>query len=141
MIIPTNPNRPPNSRIENRTPKLETPVEFPRIFGPKIFPSNCWSTRIRPIKYRHCFGLMRNTRIAHGTAPIKGPKNGIMFVTPMITLISSSYGSLNRFIRIKQRIPMIRESISFPMIKPENAFLINRNSPTTMFAAFRDRIE
>ena len=41
MIIPTNPHNPPNSRIENSTPKLETPVEFPRIFGPQIFPSNC----------------------------------------------------------------------------------------------------
>ena len=84
---------------------------------------------------------MRNTRIAHGAAPINGPKNGITFVTPMITLISSSYGSLNRCIRIKQRIPMIRESISFPIIKPENAFLINWNSATTILAAFSGRTE
>lgn len=41
MTIPTSPHNPPNRRMENSTQKLETPVVFPRIFGPMIFPSTC----------------------------------------------------------------------------------------------------
>ena len=32
---------------------------------------------------------------ADGTAPINGPKNGIIFVTPTITEISMALGNLN----------------------------------------------
>lgn len=41
ITIPTIPHNPPNRRMENNTQKLETPVVFPRIFGPMIFPSTC----------------------------------------------------------------------------------------------------
>lgn len=76
MIIPTKPKSPPNSRMENSTQKLGRPVESPRIFGPKIFPSNCCSTRIKIRKYRHFKGLTSRIRNALGMAPINGPKRG-----------------------------------------------------------------
>ena len=38
---------PPNKRMENNTQKLDTPVVFPRIFGPMIFPSICCRITIR----------------------------------------------------------------------------------------------
>ena len=53
-----------------------------------------------------------------GIPPINGPKNGIMFVTPTIVLISSEYGILVHTQKMKQRIPTMSESISFPLRKP-----------------------
>ncbi len=47
MIIPTKPKSPPKSRMENSTQKLDTPVDSPKILGPRIFPSNCCKSRIK----------------------------------------------------------------------------------------------
>ena len=40
-IIPGTPNSPPPMRMATMTMKLDRPVVSPRIFGPRIFPSNC----------------------------------------------------------------------------------------------------
>ena len=74
--------------------KLETPTELPRILGPSIFPSNCCRRNTRMIKYRAFSGLTQMTRKAVGIAPMKGPKNGMIFVTPIITAIRYVYGIL-----------------------------------------------
>ena len=120
ITIPTKPIKPPNSKMENSTQKLDSPVESPKIFGPKKFPSTCCSTRIKIKKYTHLIGLAVSIIRAQGIAPMNGPKKGIMLVTPTITLISMVYGILSRFITTKQRIPIMRESKSFPSIKPPN---------------------
>ena len=50
MIIPGIPKIPPPIRMATMTRKLESPVESPRIFGPRILPSNCWRIRIKIAK-------------------------------------------------------------------------------------------
>ena len=90
MIIPTNPNRPPPRRIATITQNADRPVELPRIFGPRMLPSNCCSKRMNMIKYSPLIGSASIMRIALGIAPIYGPKNGITFVTPTITLTSTA---------------------------------------------------
>ena len=57
---------------------------------------------------------------ALGIAPIYGPKKGITLVIPTIRLIRVTYGSFKRCMQIKQMIPMIRESMIFPVINPPN---------------------
>ena len=49
---------------------------------------------------------------------MNGPKKGIMLVTPTITAIRAGYGNLKMLQQIRQRIPIIRESRSFPLINP-----------------------
>ena len=80
---------PPPIRIEITTPIAGIPVEFPRILGPKMFPSNCWIARIIMQKITTSFKLdvLRRMSNALGIAPKKGPKNGTMFVIPTITEI------------------------------------------------------
>ena len=70
------------------TQKLEMPVASPRIFGPRMLPSNCCRTTMKITKIRHCLGLTSRIRNAEGTAPRNGPKNGITLVTPTTTLTS-----------------------------------------------------
>ena len=41
MIIPTNPNSFPATKIANKIQKAEIPIESPKILGPIIFPSTC----------------------------------------------------------------------------------------------------
>ena len=55
---------------------------------------------------------------ADGIAPINGPKNGIILVIPILVLMSTGNSILKIVIRIKQIIPMIKESRIFPVIKP-----------------------
>lgn len=88
MIIPKKPINPPKRSMENNTQKLLKPVESPSIFGPKILPSNCCNININTIKYKLCIGETIKSKKKLGIAPIKGPKNGITFVTPTITLIN-----------------------------------------------------
>ena len=52
--------------------------------------------------------------IAEGIAPIIGPKKGIRFVIPIITLIRSGKGQPNIVINIKQIIPTISEESKDP---------------------------
>ena len=98
--MPTKPKSPPKKRIENSTQKLESPVELPRIFGPRILPSNCCRSRIQMRKYTHWSGLTKNTRNAAGIAPMNGPKKGITFVTPIMTL--KSIGKINAYLAHKR---------------------------------------
>ena len=74
--------------MEMRIQKLDRPTLSPRIRGPRMLPSNCCSRRMKMTKMKHWKGLIRRIRIAEGMAPISGPKNGMTFVTPMITEIS-----------------------------------------------------
>ena len=55
--MPRNPNSPPPTKIANMTQKLARPLVSPRIFGPKILPSNCCKPKIRIMKYSACIGL------------------------------------------------------------------------------------
>ena len=84
---PTIPHIPPKNVIEKRTQKLESPVEFPRMAGPKIFPSNCCKTIINTRKISALTGVIKRS-IAPIAPPIYGPKKGIILVTPTITEIS-----------------------------------------------------
>ena len=90
MIMPTIPQRPPKNRMENRTQKLETPVVWLMIFGPRMFPSNCWRIRIKTRNLSISTGETRSRMNALGIAPIKGPKYGMTFVRPTNTLITSA---------------------------------------------------
>ena len=90
--IPGKPHRPPNTRIANTTQKEESPVESPRIFGPIIFPSTCCKMITKIRKYNPCTGFCKTIMIKDGIAPIKGPKNGMILVTPMITATSMVSG-------------------------------------------------
>ena len=69
-------------------------------------------------KYRHFRGLTSRISSAQGMAPMKGPKNGMMLVTPMITANSIGYGNRNRLQHTRAIMPMIRESTSLPLINP-----------------------
>ena len=80
--------------IEKITQKLESPVESPKILGPSTFPSNCCRISTKIKKYNALMGLIIKIIMALGTAPRYGPKNGITFVMPTMTLISNAYGNL-----------------------------------------------
>ena len=99
------------------------PVDSPRIFGPRISPSNCCRQSTMMAKTRALTGCTNSRIRMPGTAPINGPKYGIMFVTPTITLINRVYGSCRIVIRMKHSTPMIAESINFPVTKLLNSRL------------------
>ena len=84
--MPGTPARPPPTRMATTTQKLEMPVDSPRIFGPMTLPSSCCRRIMKMMKYRHFSGLASRIRKALGTAPRKGPKNGITLVMPTMTL-------------------------------------------------------
>ena len=65
-------------------------MESPNILGPITFPSNCCIRNINIKNIKAFVGDSNNINIKHGTAPINGPKNGITFVTPIITEISTT---------------------------------------------------
>ncbi len=73
--------------MENMTQPL-MPMELPSTFGPMMLPSTCWSTMMKITNIRHLNGSTSSTSSALGTAPMIGPKNGMTFVTPTMTLIS-----------------------------------------------------
>ena len=73
---------------------------------------------MKRMKYRHCFGLTSRMRNALGTAPRKGPKMGMMFVTPTNTEMIGVYGKLKIEQQMKQMMPMMSESSSLPRTKP-----------------------
>jgi hypothetical protein len=39
--MPANPKKPPPTKIANIIQNEDSPRELPRIFGPRILPSNC----------------------------------------------------------------------------------------------------
>ena len=120
--------------IAKITQKDESPVESPRIFGPIMLPSTCCKISIKISRYRPCIGSVIVTIITQGTAPISGPKNGITFVTPTITLTSSVYGIFRIQQPIKQMIPMMIESMILPIIKPPKISSIRCAVCTSIFA-------
>ena len=74
--------------MENMTQKPSMPMELPRILGPMILPSTCWRTMTKITKIRAFKGLAIRIMKALGTAPSRGPKKGMILVTPTITLTS-----------------------------------------------------
>ena len=120
MIIPTIPHKPPNKRIENSTQNADSPVDSPRIAGPIIFPSICCNMAIKITKYNACIGFTIKIKNTLGISPRYGPNTGIIFVTPIITLINNAYGRPITVIATKHKIPTIVESTIFPIIKPLN---------------------
>ncbi len=63
--------------------------------------------------------------ITAGTAPMKGPKYGIILVIPTIILKSNPYRTPNINIPTKQMMPMINESMDLPIIYLENTSSIS----------------
>ncbi len=90
--MPQKPNSPAPRMMENMTQKPLMPMELPSIFGPMTLPSSCCSTMMKMMNTRHLNGSTSRMISALGTAPMNGPKKGITFVTPTITLTSSAYG-------------------------------------------------
>ena len=86
--MPMKPKNPPPMMMANIIQKPFTPVELPRIFGPRILPSNCCKMRMNTRKMRHFMGSTSKMMKAEGMAPIKGPKKGMTFVTPTMTATS-----------------------------------------------------
>ena len=78
----------PASSNENSIQNDDIPRDPPSIFGPITLPSSCWMINIIIVNHKALIGLTNRTSIIDGTAPIKGPKNGIIFVTPIINVIS-----------------------------------------------------
>ena len=104
-------------QLANITQRAGSPVLSPRIFGPITLPSSCWRTKTKIANQSACQGsTIRRIRI-EGIAPRKGPKNGITLVQPTIKLISIVNSNPIMLIPKKQRIPIISESRSFPLIK------------------------
>ena len=87
-------------------------------------------------KYRAWIGSIIKINKRQGIAPKNGPKNGIIFVTPTMTLTSSAWGVPIKVVPIKQRQPIIAESIILPEIKPINVLLIKRPASIILFAFF-----
>ena len=92
VVMPVNPNNPPPTIMATSTQMAESPVESPRILGPRILPSNCCSKITKMVNHSALHGLTISRIIILGMAPINGPKNGMTFVMPMTTLMSSGKG-------------------------------------------------
>ena len=69
-------------------------------------------------RYNACNGLCKTTIIKLGIAPINGPNTGITFVTPTITATSTADGILSIRQPIYAIIPIMMESMIFPVINP-----------------------
>ena len=82
MTIPTNPRSFPATSSENSIQKADIPKESPKIFGPIRLPSICWMINMITKNHRAFIGDTNRIIKKEGTAPIKGPKNGITLVTP-----------------------------------------------------------
>ena len=89
---------------------------------------------MKRMKIKHFPGLIRRIKNALGMAPINGPKNGMILVTPTKTLTNRGYGIFKMETPIKQRTPIIRESISLPEIKPPKILLVCRKIERAAFA-------
>ena len=70
--------------MENNIQNADIPMESPNIFGPIIFPSICCIINTNNKNINALLGETNNIIINDGMAPINGPKNGIIFVTPII---------------------------------------------------------
>ena len=93
------------------------PKESPKIFGPIILPSICWITMIIIINNIAFCGDINKIIKNDGTAPINGPKNGIIFVSPIIKETNIAYGILTNIKTTKVKTATIIESKIFPLKK------------------------
>ena len=93
QIIPINPNNDPNTKMENKIRKTFQTNRFSNDLrsdniSVHLLNDDVISTRkITPLN-----GDARKTSNALGIAPIYGPKNGMILVTPTSTLINAVYG-------------------------------------------------
>ncbi len=110
--------------MANMTQKLDRPVVLPRILGPMMLPSTCCRMKIMMMNLRAAMGSTMRSRMTDGIAPMKGPKNGMMFVTPTITLMSMAMGRRRIDMETKHRRPMMRESMTLPLMNPPNVSLL-----------------
>ena len=76
---------------------------------------------------------MNKRSIMDGIAPMNGPKKGITLVIPTTTLIRTVRGNPKTVMAIKHIIPMIMESMIFPLIKPPKVLL--HSSPNSKILA------
>ena len=90
--MPVNPKRPPPMSTASSTQKLPIPIALPMTLGPITLPSICCMMSMMITKYRAFTGSSVRSSTIEGTAPMKGPKNGMTFVTPTITLIIRANG-------------------------------------------------
>ena len=134
MTMPINPNSPPPTRTAKRTQKLASPVLSPRIFGPRILPSNCCNARMNTRNHMHCSGSTISKSNAEGIAPINGPKNGMILVIPTMQLISSVYSHPKIVMHTKHSRPMIRESMILPLINPPKVLFVKEAPSRISFA-------
>ena len=88
--MPAKPKSPAPKMMENMTQKPLMPTLLPRIFGPRMLPSNCWSRMMNTRKMSAFSGDSIRMMSVPGIMPNSGPKNGITFVTPTMTLTSSA---------------------------------------------------
>ena len=88
--MPQKPNSPPPSMIANITQKPFMPTEPPIILGQIMLPSTCWRATMNMTNIRHLKGSTISTKSPDGTPPMNGPKNGMTFVAPTTTAMSSA---------------------------------------------------
>ena len=62
---------------------------LPKILGPMMLPSICWMMKIISRNTGSFKGLTIRMMTAPGTAPMKGPKMGMMLVTPTMIAINA----------------------------------------------------
>ena len=82
---------------------------------------------------------MKRINKMEGIAPKNGPKNGIIFVTPIITLIKTQNGVPRRLVPMKQIKPIIMESKILPTKNPPNVLFANRTLLISRFAVSVDK--
>ena len=73
---------------------------------------------MRIMNSRQAIGLIMSSSKAEGTAPINGPKKGMILVTPTTTEIIIAIGMFSIVIAMKQMMPIMIESIILPLINP-----------------------
>ena len=90
IAMPGTPKKAPPTRMATITHRLERPVVSPKILGPMILPSTCCRAMIKIRKYSAFSGETSRMSRRLGTAPKKGPKKGMMLVTPTMVLMSGA---------------------------------------------------
>ena len=84
-------------------------------------------------------GDAKKTSNALGIAPIYGPKNGMILVTPTSTLINAVYGILAILRAIKVMIATMIESMIFPLKNLAKDQLMSFPKDKIRFALFSEK--
>ena len=114
ITMPTTPNKLAPSSTANSTQKAEMPIDRPRILGAMTLLSTCCTTTTRMTNSSACSGLTNSRMITLGTAPIKGPKMGMMLHTPISTAITGAKSMPRIDMTINSTTPTTAESITLP---------------------------